>query len=266
MESLRDALVHYSDEMLLDQYFNHKEDYTEEALKIMAEELQKRNLSTEEEPVPEAQSTDAMAQIPELYSKEDFTSLEHRFSKVDVLTAYAMLRDSGAVFYIDTPEDSSEEQTFTVHVLKSNKDEVSALLEEHFSPAENGMYALKNSDVKSRLKSFSFYDVHFSEKAAKEKLDVSFSQEESAALVTLGQKLLSEAEQIEQQQERVIFFYDSVEPLIEKLESGGRAKLTRTDLLAILEICQVYCDDPQFPAILDQTASALLSFIYGQDV
>lgn len=266
MESLKEALQYYSDEQLLDQYTNHREEYTEEALTVMKDEIVRRGIEEKDAQKEMLEKGESIASIPGNLGKEDFATLEHGFSRADILTAYAILRDSNIVFYIDKPDSEEGQHLYTMHVLKSSFDQARELLGEHFEPGEEGNYVLRDSDLKTRLKAFSFSDVHISDKAAKEQLEVSFSDEERAEFAQLGERLLREADMIEEEQERVIFFYDSLEEMIEKLKDQKVLKLTRTDLLTILEVCQIYCDDPQFPHVLDGTVASLLSFFYGQEI
>jgi hypothetical protein len=74
-----------------------------------------------------------------------------------------------------------------------------------------------------------------------------------------GQRLLTEVEDIEQKQQRVVFFYDSIDPLLDALKKK-KYKLTPTDLLTVLEILQVYCDDPDFPSSMDDAILSLIDF------
>lgn len=267
MQNLREALQYYSDEQLLEQYYDHRQDYTQEALNVMSEEIARRNINREDFKKEKLERGENLAFMPENLAKEDFAPLECSFSRADIITVYTILRDSKIVFYIDKPDSEEEKQkVYTVSVLKSSFDQARELLEEHFVPNEEGMYVLRDSDVKTRLKAFSFSDVQMSEEASREELEVSFSDEERAEFARLGERLLDEADQIEAQQQRVIFFYDTLEEMVEKLKNQKVLKLTRTDLLAILEVCQIYCDDPQFPHVLDQTVASLLSFFYGQEI
>ena len=82
-------------------------------------------------------------------------------------------------------------------------------------------------------------------------------------MIDLGRRLLDEADSVEQTQERVLFYYDSIEPLITRLEEHDSGSLSRTDLLTMLEILQVYIDDPAFPASMDEAVSTLLGFFIG---
>jgi hypothetical protein len=89
---------------------------------------------------------------------------------------------------------------------------------------------------------------------------VVLTPEEKETVIRLGKRVLDEGDAIEQQQERVIFYYDSIESLITLLSAKTEARLTRTDLLTILEILQIFCDDPAFPPFMEESAGALLAF------
>jgi len=262
MENLREMLADYSDEQLVDEYNNRRGDYTEEAQKVLEEEIDRRGINTEA--VQESKSSQQAAKIAEVLApgtrigREDFLPLDLVFSKTDVLTANAMLRDSKVPYYVKESGENDRE-TFKVCVYKDAVDDAIAIIEEHFCKSpEEGRYVLRESDIINRLKSFSFYDISFSDAAANEKLDTSFCKQESTGLITLAQALIEEAETIEEEQERVVFFYDSMEPLISKLKEGN--SFTRTDFLAILEICQIYCEDERYDPVLNKTVSSILSF------
>ena len=119
---------------------------------------------------------------------------------------------------------------------------------------------MKHSGVKERLKAFNFHDLHITEQQAYELLEVSFTEKENEVIVSYGNRLLSEADEIEDKQERVLFYYDSIEALTEKLQSNEAGHLNRSDLLAILEILQVFCIEDDFPAFMDESISTLLGF------
>jgi len=266
MENLREMLADYSDEQLVDEYNKRRGDYTEEAQKVLEEEIAKRGISLEA--AQESKSKRQTAKIEDVLApgtrvgREDFVPLHLVFAKKDVLTANAMLRDSKVPYFVevcDEKDQSAGLETFKVCVYKDAIEEAAAIIEEHFrEDTENGKYVLRDSDVINRLKSFSFYDITFSDAIANEKLDTSFCGQESAVLITLAQAIIEEAETIEEEHERVVFFYDSMEPLISKLEKNSG--FTRTDFLAILELCQIYCEDERYNPVLNQTVSSILSF------
>jgi len=264
MESLREVLADYSDKQLLDEYYKRLGDYTEEAQKVLEEEIARRNIdmkAAEADVQKEAAKTAGVLAPGAVVKREDFCPLELVFSKTDILTANAILRDSKVPYYIEENSETKQAEgleTFKIFVYKDAAPHAVELIEEHFSQGPDGRYILRDTDIIGRLKSFSFYDITFSPAAASEILDVSFSAGENGALAMLAQALLNEAEQIEEEQQRVVFFYDSLEPLISKLE--GKDGFTRTDFLAILELCQIYCEDERYDPVLNQTVSSILSF------
>jgi len=266
MENLREMLADFSDDQLVDEYNKRRGDYTEEAQKVLLEEITKRGINLEA--AQESASSQA-AEIEKVLApgsrvgREDFIPLDLVFAKTDVLIANAMLRDSKVPYFV---KESGEKEradgleTFKVCVYKDAVNEAAAIIEEHFCESADGggRYILRESDVINRLKSFSLYDINFSDAAANEKLDASLGEQESDSLITLAEAIIEEAETIEEEQGRVVFFYDSMEPLISKLK--GKGGFTRTDFLAIIEICQIYCEDERYNPVLNQTVSSILSF------
>ncbi|MDG5813527.1 hypothetical protein QA601_00405 [Chitinispirillales bacterium ANBcel5] len=267
MQRLQEKIQDYSDKELLKQYYHHSSEYTPEALSVMQQEIARRNI---DEDAIRQQLTDPQEMSGQeralRNNPEDFIEFQHSFIKADILLAYTILTDHEVVFFIDkkeTQEDAEDEtDTPILFVIKVHKDYVEAAekaLEEHFI-VEGECYALKHQGVKDRLKAFNFHDVQISQKAAMEQLEVTFSPSETNSIISLGKRLLEEADEIEQSQQRVIFHYDTIEELVEKLEQSDNYTLCRAELLAILEIAQVYCDDPDFPHSMEETASSLLSF------
>ncbi|MCL2688494.1 MAG: hypothetical protein FWE57_01430 [Chitinispirillia bacterium] len=260
MENLREMLADYSDEQLVDEYNKRFDDYTEEAQKVLNEEIAKRGIN------PQAAQESKSSQAAEIervlapgsrIGREDFVTLNLVFAKTDVLTVNAMLRDSKVPYFVK--ESGENLETYNVCVYKDAVKEADAIIEEHFKKDEEaGRYVLRDNDIINRLKSFSFYDITLSPVAANEKLETSLSEQESAALLTLAQAIIEDADAIEEKQERVVFFYDSMEPLISKLQ--GEGGFTRTDFLAILELCQIYCEDERYDTVLNQTVSSILAF------
>jgi hypothetical protein len=97
MEQLLESVLEFSDEYLLDQYRNHAEEYTEEALKVLAEEIGRRKLGDIE--IKKSPQTEKKKNTLELDS-DDFEELDHSFSHTDLLLAVAMLRDNEILFYV----------------------------------------------------------------------------------------------------------------------------------------------------------------------
>jgi len=272
MTELKETISGYTDKDLLEQYFRHKDEYTPQALDIMREEISRRNLGEKDfqeflTRQPGEVEIDEGGSVLQLKS-EDFEAFDHTFTHTDILLAHAVLRDNNVAFYIDNPKSSDTipleteaEKRYTIHVHKKYIEKAHEILDEHFVK-EDGAYTLKYAGARDRLKAFNFYDIHLSELAAKEEVEVEIPSGEKKLIIQYAQKLLNEADEIEERQGRVLFYYDTLEPLIEKLEKQGYM-LSRTELLAILELFQVYCEEPDFPESLDNTIKALLSFFLG---
>lgn len=261
MDELRNTIGGFSDEELRKAYFSEKNEYTDEALKIMSVEVMKRGLTEEPGDINNNEAVPAIQ-----LKSDDFVKFDYSFSRTDLLLATAVLRDNSVPFFVDNPTSSDiipveneYEKRYTIRIHKSSIDKSHELLDEHFVKADN-KYLLKYTGVRDRLRAFNFNDIHLTEKVANEELDVAFSEGENNIIVSLGNRLLREAEQIEKRQERVLFYFDSIEPLTGRLQKPGRSSLSRNDLLAILEILQVYADDPDLPPSMDEAISHLLAF------
>jgi hypothetical protein len=261
MEALREALLNYTDERLLDVYRTQRDEYTPEAVKVFEEEISKRGLdpnartAAEASERKEAAKAAAEASVANL-SRDDFDPIGPPFTKIDLLTADAVLRNSKVPYFIKESEGAPG--LFTVFVYKDSLETARDLISEHFEISADGQYILSQSDILDRLKSFSLYDIRISDAAAHEQLEVGFSESERSALIKLTETLISEADAIESEQGRVVFFYDTLEDLAAKLKKDS--PLTRTDFLAIIELCQIYCDDSRYDQELNHTVSSILSF------
>ena len=262
MSDIRAAIGEFTDEHLLQEYFHDQNAYTAEALAVMREEIERRGLK-ETQPTGDAQGAESAAvQL----NTEDFIRFDHSFSRTDLLLATAVLREHDIPFFPDNPTstptipiENESEMRYTIRIHSSFADKAHELLDEHFTKADN-RYLLRYTGARERLKAFNFSDIRLSENEAAEELEVAFAPDEKSAIVSFGQRLLGEADAVELAQERVLFYYDSIEPLIERLEDASRTTLTRSDLLTTLEILQVYVDDPALPASMDEAILQLLSF------
>jgi hypothetical protein len=267
MEQLQVAIKDFSDDYLIDQYRLHKDDYTDTALEIFKTEIDTRGLTEKlGEPVP-AKKESLTGQIS--LDKDDFEEFDHTFSHTDLIIAVSVLRANKVLFFADNPSSSDiipleteASKRFTIHVHKDSIALAHELLDEHFIKAD-GTYSLKNSGIRDRLKAFSFSDIKIDEHEAKNLIDVGFTTDEKRVISHYGRRLIDEVDQIETVQDRVVFYYDVIEELLETLESDEDTKLTSPDLLAILEIIQIYCEDSQFPSTMDETIDSLLNFFVG---
>lgn len=265
MEQLRDMVKDYSDEELTDQFVNHRDEYTPEALNILEEEIKLRQIDTSK---IEKKPTKTVKQGTLNLDSDDFLQFEHTFSRTDLILASSVLKDNSILFFADNPSsvdsipiESESAKRFSIHVHKEFAEKAHELLDEHFEKV-GAEYLSRYSSPRDRLRSFNFHDIRISEQEAKELIDVGFSGDEIRVIDTFGNRLLVEVDKIEQEQERVVFFYDSIEPLLDTLKKSSNSRLNRSDLLTILEILQIYCDDPEFPETMDEAILTLLSFFF----
>ncbi|MDR3012838.1 MAG: hypothetical protein LBU70_06475 [Chitinispirillales bacterium] len=292
MIDLHETISEFSDEKLLEKYAERSE-YTEEAVKIYEAEIAKRGLDpdaeTETEEQAEAATKIGSAMVKTL-NRENFESIGRYFSKVDIMTANAILRDSNITYIVEKHKDDDNLYDILVYknhdVPRSRLGELlfpglhrgdyevdkamnaltlaQTLIEEHFEAGSDNRHVLRKSDIVDRIKSFSPYDIKLCDKSANEPLDVDFENREKAELIKLAEMLLDETDRIEEETGRIVFFHDSLETLIGKLKNGG--DITRTDFLAILEICQIYCDDPRYNPALNSIAASILDFFWNDVV
>jgi hypothetical protein len=266
-QELRERINQFSNEYLLEQYAHNKHEYTEEALSVMKEVIASRGL-TSEDMAGAAQGSPEAPFGPVRYSREDFAPYPHSFSHTDLLLAQAVLRENAIPFYVDIPTSSTAlpleaeaSRRFTIHVLKDRIHDAEEALGEHFQVAEEGLVR-KHDTTKDRLRSFNFHEAPFSEKEMEEEVEVSFEPHEQALISRYVERLLNEADEVEKQRERVLFYYDSLEELKNLLaDSSGQYSYTRADLFAILEVLQLYCDEEGFPLELEHVAEGILNFL-----
>ncbi len=265
MKHLQELIKNYSNENLLEQYLDHQEEYTPEALKIIKKEIVVRNIRQEEIDIFLRNKNDLLEEKQTLDTK-DFAPFDHTFSHTDIILAIAVLRDSKVVFYVDNPAstdtiplESAASRRFGIHVHKDSIPKAHELLDEHFIK-EDGLYIFKHAGAIDRLKAFSFHDLHLNEFEAAEKIEVSLTSDERRVIIYYGNRLLNEVDTIELSQERVVFYYDSIESLIKYLKGDNNKLLSRSDLLTILEILQIYCEDEVFPSTMSDSISSLLGF------
>ncbi len=269
MKELQEELKNISDDQLIDNYLYHKEDYTAEALALMENEIKARGLD-----IGRTSSGEIKEQSSEKFDlkSEDFIKFDHVFGQFDIQLAAAVLRDNGIIFYIDNPESSETiplegiaERQFTIHVHKNFMEAARELLDEHFHKSE-GKYKLREIGAIGRLKAFTFHDIHISEKEAVETVDVSLTAEEKETIIKYGKRVLSEIDRIEGRgvgEEggfRAVFYFDNIESLITRLAGKENLLLTKTDLLTILEILQIFCDEKEFPAFMEPSIGEILNF------
>jgi hypothetical protein len=245
---------------LLQRFYQSASEYSADARAVMVKEIERRGVSDEEKK-PYSGVDEEEASIRH-YSREDFVPFQDTFSQGDMLLVNSILHDADIPFILDNPMPPSvlplepeSERRFTIHVLGEKATQAHESLDQHFHRAD-GRYHLRHTDVKDRLRRFGLDAIRPSEGELAEKVDAVFEPQEADAVALLGKRLLDEIEQVEQ--DRVVFYYDNVEDLLERLARERKASLTKLDLLTVIELLQIYCDDAQFPAYMEAAASALM--------
>lgn len=265
MDELKETVRKYSNDFLLEQFVDCQEDYTPEALKVLKNEIDERNISQDEingflkrkEVVTEEKST---------LDSKDFVAFDHQFSHTDIILVAAILKDSKIIYYVDNdessetlPVESEAMKRYTIHVHNASIEKAHELLDEHFVK-NDGLYSFRYSGAIERLKSFNFYDLHLTEMEAKDTIEVDLTSDERAVIINYGKRLINEVDEIEKNQERVVFYYDAIEPLVEYLDNMNNKMMSRSDLLTILEILQIYSQEKDFPQSMNDSIATLLSF------
>jgi hypothetical protein len=200
------------------------------------------------------------------FKRDDFVKLEGAFAKSEGALIRAMFAEDDIPYFLDanvtvSPLGSQDAQQLVhVYVHKESMDKAVSLVGMHFdADAVGGVFRVKYSGTRDRLKSFSFQDIQHAELDKADIVDVNFSHEEKDVLLRYARRLLGEIDTIESSQGRIVFFFDTVEDLAARL-SDDDSSLSKTDLLTALEILQIYCDEPDFPQAGLGIAEALLSF------
>jgi hypothetical protein len=266
MSDLRETISDFTDRELVEACYRKKEDYTPEAMAIIREEIERRGLT---EAVVEEAGEKAVDPATLRMGSEDFVVLDHFFSATDLLLASAVLRDNAVPFFTDNPSstgmlpiETEAAKQFKVHIHKDFVAKAHELLDEHFA-LEGNRYLLRYEGARARLRAFNFHDLQPVEPTEHEDFEVSLTEEEKGVVIALGRRLQQEADTIEKEQDRILFYFDSIDSLLEQLAETGNTALSRNDLLTLLEILQVYIDDPALPPFMDEAISQLLSLFLG---
>jgi hypothetical protein len=266
---LRELIGSYSTPLLLEQYVHEKEHYTADAYAIIESEINHRGITPKDVEAYKNQSLvdenreNSNVQVVH-FKRDDFVKIEGLFLKNDNVLLRSILADAQIPYFFDSTvelkdkEMPDDKERFSTYVHKDSLEKAQPIIDTHFI-CDNGFYSQSVTDIKERLKTFSFQDIQQSAIGATENVDVSFSHEEKAVLLTYGHRLLHEIDRIESSQERIVFFYDHLEDLCENLDSED-TELSVTDLFTSLEILQIYCDESDFPKEGLGIAEALLGF------
>lgn len=281
MNALEEKVKLSTDEELL-ELLAIIDEYTEEAQTIINAEVARRDLSGKNL-LDKCESKSDIVVGVKKYNADDFVALESPFARVNVTIADSILRENEIPFFVkirdpnqtivpvptykdvytqaSTLSTDITVETFTISVHKDFADKARATLEEHFEVDDNGFYAPRDNGIVERLKRFGFNDVRLTPKESDEILEVDFSAQEKESIIKFAKLLLDETDMIEEERGQIVFFYDSLEPLIEKLDGGGG--VTRVDFLAIIEICKLYCEDPRYDGTLNAIAESILDFFHS---
>lgn len=248
----------YEDEFLLEQYFVKRDEYEQEALDVMGREIERRGF-TDEQLAPYREQ-----QLPGSDTAEnediEFVPFDDTFSRTDLLLVHTILRDGGVPFYVDNPPSTvvplaaESDRRYKIHVRGDKSEQAHELLDQHFH-REEGEYRLKHTSVLDRLRGFSFLEVRLSEVELDEEVTITLSDQERESIAAYVRRLMGEIDAVEQQ--RPVFHFDNAEPVLERVERGG-GSLRMIDLLTIVEVLQIYCDEPGFPLALVDASGALL--------
>jgi hypothetical protein len=268
---LHELVQSYSTPFLLEQYVHMRDQYTDEAFKIMEAEMARRGIGQTEIEEFKNQSlitgdgATGNVQVRHL-KRDDFVKLEGQFNRNEGYLIRTMFGEENVPFFVDANIQYSapvnpgqdEAKSISVYVHKEATDRALALIGAHFDLID-GIYRVKYSDVKEKLMSLNFAEIQHQDTDSAEITGVHFSSEEKGVLVHYGKRLLKEIDDIEAHDGRIVFFFDNVEELIARL-SAKDPELTKADLLTALEVLQVYCGDTEFGPAAQGIAEALLAF------
>ena len=270
-EDLQERLQSYSTPFLLEQYVHQRDEYTPEAIAVIEGEIARRNISKADidefskKSIIGDEGMTGNVEVRHL-KRDDFIKIEGAFAKSEGALIRAMFAEDNIPYFLDasvaiSPVDNQDlRQLVHVYVHKESLDKAVSLVGTHFdADAATGVFSVKYSGTGDRLKSFSFQDIQHAELDTADIVDVNFSHEEKDVLLRYARRLPDEIDRIESSQDRIVFFFDNVEELTARL-SDDDSSLSKTDLLTVLEILQIFCDEPDFPQAGLGIAEALLSF------
>jgi hypothetical protein len=270
---LHEMVQGYSTPFLLEQYVHARDEYTAEAILIMEAELARRSIGTEQ--IDEYSKKGVIGELGDQgnvtirnFKRDDFVKLEGTFSRTGAVLIRAMFGDENVPFFLDasvrpagaTAPDAASD-TVNAYVHKDSMEKALPLVADHFDLVD-GTNVARHADMRERLASFSFDEIAHSEMESTLITDVHFSREEKGVLIRFGKRLLSEIDEIESRDGRIVFYYDTVEDLVAELDEKDPA-LTKVLLLTALEILQIYVRDSDFDATAQGIAEALLAFFVG---
>ena len=263
MNDFKITIAEYSDSQLLAEYHENLDDYTDEAADFLNAEISRRGLAKELLAVNETADSELLS-----FTSDDLELFDHSFSRTDLSLVTSILREHNVPFFVENSASSSSFPTVgeadmrhTIRVHKNFVAKAHELLDGHFAKADM-KYLLKCNSIRDRFAMLTFQDLLPRENVRDEELSITFSPEEREVFLHLGKRLVAEADAIEKQRDQFLFFYDSIEEVMDDISSGNT--LSRTDLLTLFEIVQVYLNDADLPSFMDKTLEELLSFFIGR--
>lgn len=260
--NVREHIEQFSDEFLIEQYLHKKHEYTEEAFAIICAVMKERDITEEKITAAAEQKESVEISDHHTFSDDQRSPLQSPFFQKDLSLVHSILGEQKIPFTIDSsvlsPREDGEKvrQLFVISVPSESLSKATEAIEAQFV-SQDGAYQIRFSDSRERLKSFRLQEYRVSDLEAAEQIEADFSEEERKPLLHYAQRLLHDADQIEQQSDRVLFFIDNVDSLISRLEDSDSATFTVADLMTILEILQIYCEDPDFPQSMLTLAESL---------
>ena len=263
MSEISKKIKEFNDEFLLEQFYDRKHEYTDEAIALMQEEISLRNLSCSHQ---ENNKNEVSDHKESEVVEDELIPIDNKFNRTDLVLAQSILTEEGIPFYVTSstqssalPLENDAANSFSIHIPKTQMDKANECLNRHFH-TKDGLFSAKYSTIKEHLKSLCFYEIDLSGQELDEEVEVQFSLQESSDIRRYIEKLVTEAEDIEQESERVLFYVDNLQDCLAHINEENRSSFPRVDLLAILEVMQVYCDNEDFPQTLEMTAEVLLNF------
>src|SRR5271157_5898285 len=96
---LKEAIAGFSNEKLLEHYYDKRDEYTAEAIEVMEAEIKRRNISDEErkaylEGRTQLDNDGADAPRVRVIPREEFVRFDHTFSSIDILLVNSILQDA----------------------------------------------------------------------------------------------------------------------------------------------------------------------------
>ena len=102
MSEIRDKIKEFSDDFLLEQFYLKKNDYTEEALAFMKEEISLRNLEDNIYEKTEDEDTEEIVDMD-----DELAPLDSKFNRTDLVLAQSILTEEKIPFFVSSSTHSS---------------------------------------------------------------------------------------------------------------------------------------------------------------